>query len=56
MMSPRGVLAWLGAPEESERLLEEAIRRLGGSDALKHRLQRLRDALYGDSADESETD
>jgi hypothetical protein len=51
-----GVLAWLGAPEESERLLEEAIRRLGGSDALKHRLQRLRDALYGDSADESETD
>jgi tetratricopeptide (TPR) repeat protein len=51
-----GVLAWLGAPEESERLLEEAIRRLGGSDALKHRLQRLRDALYGDSTNESETD
>ncbi len=48
-----GVLAWLGAPEESERLLEEAIRRLGGSDALARRLKSLRELLYDDENDEN---
>jgi len=51
-----GVLAWLGPPQEAERLLEEAIQRLGGSDALKRRLQSLRDILYSDSNDESGSD
>jgi tetratricopeptide (TPR) repeat protein len=50
-----GVLAWLGSPQEAERLLEEAIRRLGGSDALKRRLKRLRDYMRNEMNDE-ETD
>lgn len=47
-----GMLAWLGPPQEAERLLEEAIQRLGGSDALKRCLKSLRDILFNDSSDE----
>ncbi|MEN3000756.1 MAG: tetratricopeptide repeat protein [Armatimonadota bacterium] len=51
-----GVLAWLGPPEEAERLLEEAIRRLGGSEALSRRLQSLREILARDAESDDKRD